>query len=135
MAPSKVSVSCTEDDGGVQECRDLRAASAPTKGVPYSSVLASRREMAARSAAAAKISSKGPQKEHGWSSTSAEDTQSRGKSSIGSTASKLRKMSPRALMRKYRSKIKPRTYLYFVFGLVSADILQTLVPSRLSTDY
>eukprot|EP00953_Heterococcus_sp_UTEX-ZZ885_P038336 19680-Heterococcus_DN1.PRE.1 len=92
--------------------------------------------MAARLAAAAKVSSKGPQREHGWSSTSADDTASRGtKSSIGSTASKLRKMSPRALMRKYRSKIKPRTYLYSVFGLVSANMkLQTLVPSRSSTE-
>jgi hypothetical protein len=133
---SCVSVSCIEDDGGVQESRDLRAASSPTKGVPYSSVLASRREMAARLAAAAKVCSKGPQREHGWSSTSADDTQSRGtKSSIGSTASKLRKMSPRALMRKYRSKIKPRTYLYSVFGLVSRtlypiSLISNLMPSQ-----
>jgi hypothetical protein len=119
---ARISIASEDEDGE----RDLRAASCPVssspKGVPYSSVLAERREIAAKLAAAkaGKSTSRGPKREHGWSSTSADDTASRGtKSSVGSTSGKERRMSPRALMRKYRAKVKPRTYLYTVFGLVS----------------
>jgi hypothetical protein len=121
MPQARIAVASGRED----EERDLRAASCPAgstpKGVPYSSVLAERREIAAKLAAAkaGKSSSRGPKREHGWSSTSADDAASRGKSSVGSTSSRRqRRMSPRALMRKYRAKVKPRTYLYTIFGLV-----------------
>jgi hypothetical protein len=124
MPQARISVA----SGREEEERDLRAASCPAssspKGVPYSSVLAERREIAAKLAAAkaGKSTSRGPKREHGWSSTSADDTASRGtKSSAGSTSGKERSMSPRALMRKYRAKVKPRTYLYTVFGLVCSS--------------
>jgi hypothetical protein len=121
MPQARISVT-SESEGE----RDLRAASCPIgnspKAVPYSSVLAERREIAAKLAAAkaGRSNSKGPKNQH-WSSTSNDDTASRGtKSSAGGTSSgKERRLSPRALMRKYRAKVKPRTYLYSVFGLVS----------------
>ena len=124
--PVRISVA---SEGEEEETRDLRASSSPnspTKALPYSSILAGRREEAARAAAAKArpTSSRGPsRREHGWSSTSLEDTQSRTKSSLGNSTNKIRKLSPRALMRKYRSKMKPRTFLLLVFASVSLIIL------------
>jgi hypothetical protein len=129
--PVRISVASEGDD---EKPRDLRASSGPPSpvakaAVPFSKILAARRDEVARSAAAKsnRPTSRGPsQREHGWSSTSLEDTQLRGgtKSSQGTNSTnRIRKLSPRALMRKYRSRMKPRTFLLLVFASVSLMIM------------
>jgi hypothetical protein len=119
-----VRISILAEDDHNHDHDDLRSTlsdASISKAVPFSSVLAERREAAAKLAAAKAGSLRAAKRERGWGSTSADDTASRGtRSSIGSPrCRKGRNPSPRALMRKYRAKVKPRTYLYSVFGLVS----------------
>ena len=102
-----------------EDVRDMRAAScpvSPSKVIPYSQIQAARREEAARQQGkiAAKKSS---QHAHGWSSTDGDDAStSISRSSTGPGGKKV--PSARATLRKFRAKIKPRTWLYSVFALV-----------------
>ena len=94
--------------------------------VPYSQVLAARREEAAKAVKSAAAARKAASKRSiGWCSTTDGDetaSASQSRSSAG-PGGKVKGLSAKAVLRRYRAKVKPRTWLYGVFFIVSSVAL------------
>jgi hypothetical protein len=115
--------------------RNLRAATSPvvggtapsspygtggssgSTGMPYSAVLAQRKADAQKAATRQKVSKTS---RHGWTDTTSTDEGTNASSNITSVGNKSdTKLNAKQLMRKYKSRVKPRTWLYLTFLIVS----------------
>jgi hypothetical protein len=96
-------------------------------GTPFSVLLAHKKAEAAKRVQAAPLIAPQPAATRpGWSA-SATETGTQGSLSKRSD----NKLSAKQLMRKYHSKVKPRTWMYIIFSAVS-DSMRTVIPGRCS---
>eukprot|EP00611_Tribonema_gayanum_P004132 TRINITY_DN13326_c0_g1_i1.p1 TRINITY_DN13326_c0_g1~~TRINITY_DN13326_c0_g1_i1.p1 ORF type:complete len:940 (-),score=218.52 TRINITY_DN13326_c0_g1_i1:433-3252(-) len=119
----------------IAEERNARAATAPisptTKSperVPYSEILKARKAAAAATAKAAHASN------HRWSGTTSESNEG-ASSATGPGVGGGRKLTPRQLLKKYKAKIKPRTYLYTLFAFVEVVMFMAFMLSARASSH